>query len=56
MDACLKNQTILKDITDVQERAVSLYKVQSTPTFFVGEKQVQGNDYAALKKAIDAQL
>ena len=56
VDACLKNQTILKDITDVQERAASLYKVQSTPTFFVGEKQVQGNDYAALKKAIDAKL
>jgi protein-disulfide isomerase len=56
VDDCLKNQAILKDIQDVQEKAVSLYKVQSTPTFFVGEKQVQGNDYAALKKAIDAQL
>lgn len=56
VDACLKNQTILKNIQDVQERAVSLYKVQSTPTFFVGERQVQGNDFATLKKAIDAQL
>ena len=56
VDACLKNQAMVKDIQDVQEKAVTLYKVQSTPTFFVGEAQVQGDDYDSLKKAIDKQL
>ncbi len=56
VDACLKNQVILKEIQDVQEKAVTLYKVQSTPSFFVGEELVQGNDYETLKKAIDKQL
>jgi len=56
VDACLKNETILKEIQDVQEKARTLYKVESTPTFFVGEEKVQGDDYAALKKAIDKQL
>lgn len=56
VDACLKNEAILKEIQDVQQKAVSLYKVQSTPTFFVSEEMVQGNDYETLKKAIDKQL
>ncbi len=56
VDACLKNEAILKEIQDVQEKARTLYKVESTPTFFVGEEKVQGDDYAALKKAIDKQL
>ena len=56
VDACLKNETMLKEIQEVQEKAVSLYKVQATPTFFVGEAQVQGDDYEELKKAIEKQL
>ncbi len=56
VEACLKNEGILKEIQSVQEKAVSLYKVQATPTFFVGDDQVAGNDYESLKKAIDKQL
>ena len=56
VDACLKNQVILKEIQDVQEKAATLYKVESTPSFFVGDELVQGNDYDTLKKAIDKQL
>jgi protein-disulfide isomerase len=56
VDACLKNDAILKEIQDVQQKAISLYKVESTPTFFVGEQLVKGDDYDALKKAIDKQL
>ena len=39
VDACLKNEAILKEIQDVQEKARTLYKVESTPTFFVGEER-----------------
>ncbi len=53
VDACLKNEAILKEIQTVQQTAVTLYKVQSTPSFFVGENLVEGNDYESLKKAID---
>ena len=56
VDACLKNDTILKEIQAVQEKAVSLYKVKATPSFFVNEDLVEGNDYEALKKAIDKKL
>ena len=56
VDDCLKNQAILKEIQDVQEKAVTLYKVQSTPSFFVGEELVQGNDYETLKRVIDKHL
>lgn len=56
VDACLKNEAILKEIQSVQEKGVSLYKIRATPTFFVGEEQVEGNDYDSLKKAIDKAL
>ena len=56
VDACLKNEAILKEIQSVQEKAVSLYKVKATPSFFVNEDLVEGNDYEALKKAIDKKL
>lgn len=56
VDACLKNEAILKELNEVREKALSLYKVKSTPTFFVGEEQVEGADYEGLKKAIDKQL
>ena len=56
VEACLKNEAILKEINEVREKAMTLYKVKSTPSFFVGETIVEGADYAALKKAIDKQL
>jgi len=56
VDDCLKNEAILKEIQDVREKASTLYKVQATPSFFVGEELVEGNSYEALKKAIDRQL
>jgi protein-disulfide isomerase len=56
VDACLKNEGILKEINDVREKAMTLYKVRSTPTFFVNEDIVEGADYAAVKKAIDKAL
>jgi protein-disulfide isomerase len=56
VDACLKNETILKEIQDVQQRATSVYKVRSTPSFFVGTEMVEGNNYEDLKKIIDKAL
>ncbi len=56
VDACLKNEAIFADIQDVRQKAVSLYKVQATPTFFIGNDKVEGNNYPALKAAIDKQL
>lgn len=55
-DACMKNEAIYKDLTQAVERASSVYKVESTPTFFVGETKVAGEEYAPLKKAIDKAL
>ena len=56
IDACLKNSAILDEIKAVQKTAGTLYRVQATPTFFVGEAKIEGDTYEALKQAIDRQL
>lgn len=55
-DACLKNQSIYKELNDTVDRAVNVYKVESTPTFFVGETKVSGEQWEPLKKALDKAL
>jgi protein-disulfide isomerase len=55
-DSCLKDQAIYKELNDAVERATTTYKVESTPTFFVGETRVAGEQYEPLKKAIDKAL
>ena len=56
VDACLKNQDILNNIIEVAETAEKLYKVNATPTFIIGDDQVAGADYDAVKAAIDKAL
>ncbi len=56
VDACLKNEAIFKEIRSVQETAITLYKVEGTPTFIVGDEKVNGVSYEALKAVIEKQL
>ena len=56
VDACLQNKGIVDAIRDVYSTAASLYKIDATPTFLVGEDRVPGADYARLKKMIDKAL
>ncbi len=54
VDACLKNESIMNKIREVQEVASNQYKVQSTPTFFVNEEKLEGvQPYEAMAKVID---
>ncbi len=55
-DACMKNEAIYKELNQAVDRASNVYKVESTPTFFVGETKVAGEQYEPLKKAIDKAL
>ncbi len=56
-DACLKNQKVLDDIQAVRDRAVQKFQVNSTPTFFVNGKRIQGDvSIEALAKEIDPYL
>jgi protein-disulfide isomerase len=56
-DACLANQPILDGIEKVRARAVSKFKVDSTPTFFInGEKHPGALTIDELAKAIDPYL
>ena len=55
-DACLKNESIYKELNTAVERASTVYKVESTPTFFIGETKVAGEAWEPLKKAIDKAL
>jgi protein-disulfide isomerase len=57
VDACLKNETMLKAVREVQNTATNLYKVQSTPTFFVDDEKVEGDrGYEFMAKLIDKKL
>ena len=55
-DACMKNDAIYKELNAAVERASNVYKVESTPTFFVGETKVTGEELVPLRKAIDKAL
>ncbi|MBL8643058.1 MAG: DsbA family protein [Rhodospirillaceae bacterium] len=57
VDACFNNNDILKNIRDVQNTAQNLYKVQSTPTFFIEDEKVEGDrGYEYMAKIIDQKL
>jgi protein-disulfide isomerase len=57
VDACLNNNDLLKQIKDVQNTASNLYKVQSTPTFFIEDTKVEGDrGYEHMSKIIDEKL
>jgi protein-disulfide isomerase len=61
VDACLKNDALLKVIKDEQNKATNLYKVQATPTFYIGDEKLDGlapgdAGYAQIAKVIDKQL
>jgi protein-disulfide isomerase len=56
-DACLANQQVLDGIQEVRDRAAKNLGVNSTPTFFVNDKKLVGDQSIdALAKAIDPYL
>jgi protein-disulfide isomerase len=56
-NACLANQPILDGIEKVRSRAVSAFKVNSTPTFFInGERHTGAMTMEEMVKAIDPYL
>jgi protein-disulfide isomerase len=56
-DACLANQTVLDGIESMRQRAVSVFKVQSTPTFFINGTAYPGAlEIDEMAKLIDAQV
>ena len=56
-DACLANQKVLDGIESMRQRAVTQFKVQSTPTFFINGTAYPGAlEIDDMAKLIDAQL
>jgi protein-disulfide isomerase len=56
-EACLANQPILDGIESVRNRAAEVFKVDSTPTFFINGAIYKGAlEYDAMAKLIDAQI
>ena len=43
-EACLTDQKLLDDVRAVQKRGAKEFKVNSTPTFFINGKTLQGGD------------
>jgi protein-disulfide isomerase len=57
VDACLKNEAIIKAVREVQNTGTTLYKIESTPTFFVDDEKVDGDrGYEFMAKLIDKKL
>jgi len=57
MDACLKNNITQDEILNERIEAQKNYKIKSTPTIIVNEKEYPGKaDYKGLKKVIDKNL
>lgn len=54
MEECLKNESFQDQILNERIEAQSKYKIQSTPTIFVNEKQYEGeHNYKSFKKTIE---
>ncbi len=57
MDICLKNETAQDQILNERIEAQKNYKIQSTPTIYINEKQYKGeHNYKLFKKAINKLL
>jgi len=57
VDDCLKDESVITAIREEQKRATSLYKIESTPTFFIEETKVEGNrGFEYMSKIIDEKL
>jgi len=57
VDACLQNEKLLQAIKDEQSKASTLYQVEATPTFYVGDEKVSGEmTYEKFAAVIDKQL
>ena len=56
-DACLANQKVLDGIESMRQRGATVFKVESTPTFFVnGVKHPGALEIEQFAKLIDAQV
>jgi protein-disulfide isomerase len=54
-DACLKNEELAKGILAIRKDGAEKFDVQSTPTFYVNGKKMEGDrDIAGFRKAIEA--
>ena len=54
MEECLKNETVQDQILNERIEAQKKYKIQSTPTVFINEKQYEGDlKYKSFKKVIE---
>ncbi len=57
IDACLKDATVRQIMQDEQTKATTLYRVEKTPTFFIGAEKVEGvQDFAFWSKLLDTHL
>lgn len=55
--ACLENENIMTAIREAQETASNLYKIASTPTFFIDDVKVEGNrGYEFMAEIIEDKL
>ena len=57
MDNCLKNEIAQDEILNERIEAQKKYKIKSTPTIYINEKQYNGkHDYESFKKVIEKLL
>jgi len=55
-DKCLTDQKLLDQITAIRKRGSDVFKVNSTPSFFINGTRLNGGSLADFEKAIDPLL
>ncbi len=55
-DACLGSETVRNEMTAAINRAITVYKIDHTPTFYVDDTKVEYTNLKALSEVIDARL
>ena len=57
MNECLKNENLQEEILNERIEAQKKYKIESTPTIYINEKQYKDkHEYIQFKKAIEKLL
>jgi protein-disulfide isomerase len=57
VDACLQNRALVTALAEQRQKSGETYNIEATPSFFIGDEDIQGDPaFADIAAAIDRQL
>ncbi|MGB3721961.1 MAG: thioredoxin domain-containing protein [Pacificimonas sp.] len=54
--SCMADEDLRNEIEEIRRAGIEDYKVGGTPTFYIGDEQIEGNTWAGVKAALDEAL